>query len=1081
MRLISCHIENFGKLNNKDISFDSPLGVNVLCENNGWGKSTLAAFIKVMFFGFDNEGRRSHVENERQRYKPWQGGVYGGRLTFEAEGKRYTISRIFGAKEKDDEFVIQDADTKLGSTNFSKKVGEELFHIDSASFARSIYISQNDCVTATTDKINAKLGNLSDNTDDLNNYETAVKKIADRLNALSGTRKTGELYKQKEELMKLKQEIKRAAALDASMEEILKLKNNLHASYENLKNEQKVLQERQKEISEYKDILVKKKEYENLCGAKAQKYALCEEKKALFPNGLPSSVETDKYINLEYHTSGLKKKLDFYKLNDEESGEFDLLDAGFSAAFPKNEEIEEAKEKVNVLQTLLQKLEKSALTEDEAVSLDALKAQFAENVPTKEELDALSKEWSIRSEKKNTLTSKKATYDMLKRTEAANRQAAWNAANEEKRADAKNRNTGSAQRNKRRIYTAFAVSLSAAVALAGILLCFMLPAAGIGILAADIIAAFGCVVMSTRKRKVKSSGAADRASDNATGRALDKSSGNASGEAADSVSDNATGRAADRASETDAWEYDNEYEAVRADDKAETESSFDLYAELKQEIENDEKLIKETESYAERFLAGYQVPYEENGVISELYQLKENARLYERLLEKSQNSDVERLKEQCRELRGEVEGFIQSYALGDAADAEYKERSAPVDAAGADYKERSAPVDAADADYAKRSTPVNAADTDYTEKTEDGDAADADYTDRTSYYVNRIYGIEASLNRYFALKNKKENYAAAYEEYKKNLDDITAFLKKVNIRMDGETDNGMYTEADSVINSKSSNEAVRELNTVINPRAAQPKDGSCEEFATELHDMLHFIKDAGRDYMNAKAEYETASELKDRFETENRDILDAVKNAGTFKDDDSLVAIEERLSQILVEIEKYHTNMALYERQLDELQEKRDEITDSENRLSELQEAYALNEKNFSILKNTQKYLEQAKISLTARYTEPIKAGFDKYFKIICGIESENYQLDANLGMSVIEQGMPRDTAFLSMGYQDMVGICMRMALVDAMYQDEKPFVIFDDPFVNLDADKTKGALRFLKEIAREYQVVYFTCNEGRR
>ena len=77
MRLISCHIENFGKLSDRTVSFDDISGINVLCENNGWGKSTLANFIKVMFFGFDNEGKRSSIENERQHFKPWQGVVYG--------------------------------------------------------------------------------------------------------------------------------------------------------------------------------------------------------------------------------------------------------------------------------------------------------------------------------------------------------------------------------------------------------------------------------------------------------------------------------------------------------------------------------------------------------------------------------------------------------------------------------------------------------------------------------------------------------------------------------------------------------------------------------------------------------------------------------------------------------------------------------------------------------------------------------------------------------------------------------------------------------------------------------------------
>ena len=56
MRLISCHIENFGKLHELDIDFDP--GESVIFEENGWGKSTLAAFIRIMFYGFENEGKR---------------------------------------------------------------------------------------------------------------------------------------------------------------------------------------------------------------------------------------------------------------------------------------------------------------------------------------------------------------------------------------------------------------------------------------------------------------------------------------------------------------------------------------------------------------------------------------------------------------------------------------------------------------------------------------------------------------------------------------------------------------------------------------------------------------------------------------------------------------------------------------------------------------------------------------------------------------------------------------------------------------------------------------------------------------
>lgn len=53
MKLIACHINNFGKLSDLNINFND--GVNVINQPNGWGKSTLAAFLKAMLYGFDTK------------------------------------------------------------------------------------------------------------------------------------------------------------------------------------------------------------------------------------------------------------------------------------------------------------------------------------------------------------------------------------------------------------------------------------------------------------------------------------------------------------------------------------------------------------------------------------------------------------------------------------------------------------------------------------------------------------------------------------------------------------------------------------------------------------------------------------------------------------------------------------------------------------------------------------------------------------------------------------------------------------------------------------------------------------------
>ena len=80
MKLLNCHIVNFGCLSNCSFDFDE--GLNLIFAKNGTGKSTLAAFLKAMLYGLPSV-RKGGYENERRRYLPWQGGTFGGALCFE--------------------------------------------------------------------------------------------------------------------------------------------------------------------------------------------------------------------------------------------------------------------------------------------------------------------------------------------------------------------------------------------------------------------------------------------------------------------------------------------------------------------------------------------------------------------------------------------------------------------------------------------------------------------------------------------------------------------------------------------------------------------------------------------------------------------------------------------------------------------------------------------------------------------------------------------------------------------------------------------------------------------------------------
>ena len=85
MRLISCYIANFGL--HHDLKIDFAPGMNSFAWDNGAGKTTLSVFIKAMLYGL-GDNRTKKDENDRKKYAPWQGGTYGGSITFEAGGYR---------------------------------------------------------------------------------------------------------------------------------------------------------------------------------------------------------------------------------------------------------------------------------------------------------------------------------------------------------------------------------------------------------------------------------------------------------------------------------------------------------------------------------------------------------------------------------------------------------------------------------------------------------------------------------------------------------------------------------------------------------------------------------------------------------------------------------------------------------------------------------------------------------------------------------------------------------------------------------------------------------------------------------
>ena len=217
MKLISCTIDNFGKLHDCHCRFDPDL--HVTAEENGWGKTTLAAFLLAMFYGLDGDSRRK--DSLRSRYRPWNGGICGGRLVFETGAGRFRVERTFGERHRLDTFTLYDERTGLETGRYSADLGREIFGIDRESFCNTVFTSGSAGDTAPTAGIQARIRTPFADTDDLSDYEAALH-ILDRQRRSLGTgRSAGRIRRLEEEFSRLSGTAARQADLEEAYRQLL--------------------------------------------------------------------------------------------------------------------------------------------------------------------------------------------------------------------------------------------------------------------------------------------------------------------------------------------------------------------------------------------------------------------------------------------------------------------------------------------------------------------------------------------------------------------------------------------------------------------------------------------------------------------------------------------------------------------------------------------------------------------------------------------------------------------------------------------------------------------------------------------
>lgn len=331
MKLLRLEIYNFGKLSGYRLDLQD--GLNVLCEDNGWGKSTLAVFLKAMLYGLPASRKRDLDLDERRKYTPWDGGTYGGSLEFETGKGRFRAERIFAAREAKDEFRLFDLSTNKPSNVYGSDLGVGLFGIDADGFERSAYFSQRNTEAQEENaSVLTKLTGLLESPDDIGCYDSAQALIDKR-------RKHYELRGGKGYISDLDTELReksrRLEELQAMLPEQATLETSLRAAEKTVRDAERALKENHGRQLKVQRADSCREEYRRMQAQIRDKERRLSEIRAAFGGQMPpSKEETDANRRRLTDYREHQRLLEQNKLSDEENARMEALSARFAAGIP---------------------------------------------------------------------------------------------------------------------------------------------------------------------------------------------------------------------------------------------------------------------------------------------------------------------------------------------------------------------------------------------------------------------------------------------------------------------------------------------------------------------------------------------------------------------------------------------------------------------------------------------------------------------------------------------------------------------------------------------------------------------------
>ena len=183
--------------------------------------------------------------------------------------------------------------------------------------------------------------------------------------------------------------------------------------------------------------------------------------------------------------------------------------------------------------------------------------------------------------------------------------------------------------------------------------------------------------------------------------------------------------------------------------------------------------------------------------------------------------------------------------------------------------------------------------------------------------------------------------------------------------------------------------------------------------------------------------------------------------------------LKEQIKVIEGDLSWYRTKLSSEERKLSEVSA--EALSEEYQRVSE---KYERTKTEYAHWKHILDTFRNVKNTAKGNPLSDIEATFASYLQLMTDGRLSRDGIEDDMKSSITSGKFHLSEDILSDGTKDTISLAFRLAVLNHLYPNGGCVAIFDDPFTDMDPERTMQACRLIQEFAKSNQVIFVTCDE---